>query len=284
MKAIVILLLALSVFGGAGYFVYELFVKPKQALEAERNAPPAPAPPDPTVPDFQKVVAIRKSGKLLEARTAFYGFIDQFPESSKIEEAKTMLGEINTQIFLSPVPAPEKQIYDVKPGDVINRVAGKMKTTGELIMRANGMQGTMLRIGQKIAVPPTDFAVTISRKQGKVILVNGGRFFKHYPILGWPPQLSPKPVGGKTPPPVPKQAGKVTDKLAWHGGSRITFADKGYMEATHWIQINIKACTLHSEANEKSETRPPGGGILLSPRALQEMAALLSKGDPVTLE
>lgn len=284
MKAIVIIFLALSVFGGAGYFVYDLFVKPGKALEAERNAPPAPAPPDPTVPDFQKVVAVRRSGKLLEARTAFYGFLDQFPESSKIEEAKTMLGEINTQIFLTPFPAPEKQIYDVKPGDVINRVAGKMKTTGELIMRANNLQGTMLRIGQKIAVPPTDFAVTISRKQSKVVLANGGRFFKHYPIRAWPPQLAPKPAGGKAAPPLPKQAGKVTDKLAWEGGTRITFADKGYAAATHWIQINIKGCTLHSETNEKSENYPPGGGILLTPLALQELAALLSKGDPVTLE
>jgi len=283
-KALVIIALALAVFGAVGYFAYELFIRPEQALRQEKYGPRTPAPPDPTVPEFQKCVALRKNGKLLPARDAFYAFVEQNPHSSKIEEAKNMLGDINTDIFLSPIPAPEKEIYIVKQGDVINRVARHMKSTGELIIRSNGIQGTMLRIGQKLAVPPTEFTVTISRKQNKVILTNKGRFFKQYPILAWPPALAKKAPGGKPAPPPPKQTGKVTDRMAWYNGSRITFADKGYPEATHWIQININHCTLHSEADEKSEVRPGGGGILLSPKALEELAALLGKGDPVVLE
>lgn len=284
MKALVILLLAIGVFGAAGYYTYELFIRPEQALRQERLGPATPPPPDPTVPEFQRCVALRKSGKLLQARDAFYAFVEQTPHSSKIEDAKNMLGDINTDIFLSPIPAPEKQIYIVKQGDVINRVARHMKTSGELIMRSNGLQGTMLRIGQKLAVPPTDFSVLISRKQNKVILSNKGRFFKQYPVLAWAPAIKKPPTPGKPAPPQQKQAGKVTDRMAWYNGSRITFAEKTYPEATHWIVTSIGHCTLHSEADEKSETRPVGGGILLSAKALEELAALLGKGDPVTLE
>lgn len=284
MKALIIIVLALSIFGAAGYFTYRLFIQPEQALKLEKLMPPTPPPPDLTLPDFQKCVALRKSGKLLEARAAFYAFLDQYPESAKLDEAKNMLGDINTQIFLTPVQTPEKEIYIVKQGDVINRVAGRMKTTGELIMRANNLSGTMLRIGQKLMVAPADFSVVINRKQEKVILNNKGRFFKQYAILAWPPALAKKPAGGKPTPPPAKLAGKVTEKMAWLNGARVTFADKGYAEATHWIQINIPHCTLHSVADEKAESRPPGGGILLSPKALDELAALLSKGDPVTLE
>jgi LysM repeat protein len=283
-KVLIILLLALAVFGAAGYYTYQLFIKPEQALRMEKLAPATPPPPDPALPEFQKCVALRKSGKLVPARDAFTAFVEQNPYSTKIDEAKTMLGEINTQIFLSPIPAPEKEIYVVKQGDVINRVAKQMKTTGELIMRSNGMQGTMLRIGQKLAVPPADFSIVISRKQEKVILSNKGKFFKQYPIAAWPPSLAKKAPTGKPAPPPPKLAGKVTEKMAWHGGTRITFAEKGYAEATHWIQINIAHCTLHSETNEKADTYPPGGGIRLSRQALEELAALLSKGDSVTLE
>lgn len=283
MKALIIILLALSIFGTAGYFTYRLFIQPEQALKLEKLMPPTPPPPDMTLPDFQKCVALRKSGKLLEARAAFHAFLDQYPESSKLEEAKNMLGDINTQVFLTPVETPEKEVYIVKPGDVINRVAARMKTTGELIMRANNLSGTMLRIGQKITVAPADFSIVISRKQDKVILSNKGRFFKQYPILAWPPALAKKPGAKPTPPPA-KQAGKVTEKMAWVNGTRVTFADKDYASSTHWIQINIGHCTLHSVADEKSDARPPGGGILLAPKALEELAALLSKGDPVTLE
>jgi len=283
-KALIILVLAIAVFGASGYYTYELFIRPEKALREEKLAPATPPPPDPSVPEFQKCVAIRKSGKLLPARDAFYAFIEHNPYSTKLDEAKNMLGDINTEIYLTPVAAPEKEVYIVKPGDVIDRVARRMKTTGELIMRANQLSGTMLRIGQKITVPPTDFSIVISRKQQKVILSNKGRFFKQYPILAWPPALEKKTVAGKPAPPAPKMAGKVTDKMAWLNGGRVIFADKGYADSTHWIQISIPHCTLHSEADEKSQVRPTGGGILLSPQALEELAALLRKGDPVTLE
>jgi len=283
-KALIILVLACAVFGTAGYYTYRLFILPEQALRQEKLLPPPPPPPDTTIPEFNKCVAIRKSGKLLPARDAFYTFIEQNPQSTKLDEAKHMLGDINTEIYLTPFPTPDKEVYIVKQGDVINRVAKHMKTSGELIMRANNLQGTMLRIGQKLSVPPVDFSVVISRKQDKVILLNKGRFFKQYAILAWPPALAKKPASGKPAPPLPKQAGKVTEKMAWHNGTRITFADKGYAESTHWIQINIGHATLHSEADEKAEGRPPGGGIVLAPKALEELAALLNKGDPVTLE
>ena len=284
MKALIILVLACAVFGTAGYYTYRLFILPEQALKLEKLQPPPPPPPDTTIPEFNKCVAIRKGGKLLPARDAFYRFIEEYPFSTKLDEAKNMLGEINTEIYLTPFPTPDKEVYIVKPGDVINRVAKHLKTSGELIMRANNLQGTMLRIGQRLSVPQLDLSVVISRKQDKVTLLNKNRFFKQYAILVWPPALAKKPVGGKPAPAPPKQAGKVTEKMAWHKGTRITFADKGYAESTHWIQINIAHCTLHSEADEKAEGRPPGGGIVLAPKALEELAALLSKGDTVALE
>jgi LysM repeat protein len=284
LKALILLVLAVAIFGAAGYATYRLFIQPEQALKLEKSLPPPPPPPDTTIPEFNKCVAIRKSGKLLPARDAFANFIEQNPQSTKLDEAKNMLGDINAEIYLTPFPTPDKEVYIVKQGDVINRVAKQMKTSGELIMRANNLQGTMLRIGQRLSVPQLDLSVVISRKQNKVTLLHKNRFFRQYAVLAWPPGLAPKTVAGKPAPAPPKQAGKVTEKMAWHNGTRITFADKGYAEATHWIQINIGHCTLHSEANEKAEGRPPGGGIVLEPQALEELAALLNRGDAVTLE
>lgn len=283
MKALIILFLTIAIFGGAALVGYKMFVQPQIALKQEKDLPPQPAPPDPTVPEFNKCVAIAKSGKVVDARNAFYSFIEHYPESSKIEEAKNLLGDLNMNIILSTMEAPEKQVYIVQKGDVIGRVANRMKTTGELLMRANNLQGPMLRIGQKLSISPADFSLVISRKHDKVTVLNKGKFFKQYPVLEWPPAYAKKAAAGGKPTPVDKKAGKVTDKISWLNGTRVTFMEKGYLNSTHWIQINIKECTLHSVAEEGGQ-KPTGGGIRLTPDALDELDAILAKGDPVTLE
>jgi len=287
-KALIILVLAIMVFGAGGYFTYELFIHPKVALEEEKQLPEPPPPPDPSIPDFEKAVAVRRDGTLLEARDALTAFVEHNPQSSRIEEARDLLGEVNSAIFLSPVAAPEKEVYIVQKNDVIGRVAMRMHTSAELLMRANNLQNSMLRIGQRLTVSPGEFSVVISRKTDRVILLNKGRFFKQYTIRSWPPMHAKKAATGhKGAPVLPKQMGKVTDKLAWLNGNRVLFSDKGYINATHWIQINIPGCTLYGDpgANVNApDAKPPGGGIVLSPDAPSELAAMLNKGAPVTLE
>ena len=289
MKALFLIVLAIAIFGTGAYLTYEMFIVPKQALQAEKAQPPPPPPPDPTVPEFEKAKAVRKTGKLLESREALAAFVERYPESSKIDEAKDLLGNINTDLFLSTRPAPEKEVYIVKGGDVITRVASRLKVTPELLMRANNLEGTMLRIGQKLTVFPADFSVIISRKKDKVTVLNKGRFFKQYAILSWPPQHAKKalPPGQKAPP-LPRQTGKVRDKIAWLDGQRVIFTDKGYWTAKFWIEINISGCTLYPQPGpgepEKPNSKPVNGGIALDPEAMTELGALLSKDDPVTLE
>jgi len=281
-KALFILLLACGIFGTAGYFTYELFVKPKVELQREKDAPPTPAPADPTLPDLKKCLALKEKGQLLEARRALEDFLDRFPESSGIEQAREALGEVNTRIFLSPVPAPEKQLYVVKSGDVLNRVAAHTKTTVELLIKANNLQGTMLRIGQKLYTSPANFSLVISRKRSKITLLNDGRFFKQYAVREWPAALQQTKKG-----PVAKQAGKVIDKTAWLDGNRVIYSDPGYADASHWIKADIGHCTLYSEppagADPKTVSKPPSG-IAIAPEAAAELATMLRRGDPVTLE
>ena len=289
MKALFLIVLAIAIFGTGAYFTYELLIVPKLALKAEKELPPPPPPPDPTVPEFEAAKAVLKTGKLLESREALSAFVERYPESSKMDEAKDLLGKINTDLFLSTRPAPEKEVYIVKGGDVITRVAAKLKVPPELLMRANNLDGTMLRIGQKLTVAPADFSVVISRKRDKVTLNNKGRFFKQYPVLAWPPQHAKKvlPPGQKAPPLV-KQAGKVREKVAYLDGNRVIFTEKGFWSAKFWVEISISGCTLYPKPREgEPETpnsKPINGGIALDPDAMTEIGALLSKDDPVILE
>jgi LysM repeat protein len=257
-------------------------VKPQLELQRERTAPATPAPPDSSVPEFEKCVAIKRSGQLVEARKAFYDFIDQHPVSTKLDDARNELGELNTRLFFSDFPSPDKVVYIVRSGDVITRVAQKNRSSPELIMRANNLQGSILRIGQKLVLPTPDFTVVISRKQNKVIVLRGNKFFKQYPILKWPDQLALKK--GATP---MKMAGKVIEKVARVDGTRVNFTDKNYGRALHQINISIRHCTFYPVPPVGTDpakfTKPPTG-IALSAGATAELGVLLARGNPVTLD
>lgn len=282
MRALFLLLLACCIFGGAGYFTWLLFVKPEQDLRLEKTLPPPTPPPDPTVPEYNKRVALHKEGKLLEARQALKEFIERYPESTKIEEAKNRLGEINADIFLSPLPAPEKATYVVKSGDVLGRVATKLKTTPELLMKANNLKQVMLKIDQKLSYTPNNFTILIDHKAEKVVLLNDGRFFAQYQILALPEKKKAQPAGRQ-----PKQTGTVTDKIAWNDGSRIAYTDPAFYSADHWIVISPSGNTLYSyreAAPEGKKPHRPPSGIGLAPEDMQKLALMVRKNTPVIIE
>lgn len=285
-KTIVILLLAAAIFGSAAYYTNELFIKPRQAIIREKNAPPTPIPPDPALPEFNKAVAVLQSGDLLAARDAFYRFVEQNPYSRKIDAAKDHLGAINTDLFLSTKPAPEKQVYVVKRGDVLNRVARLTKTTPELLMRANGLTGVMLRIDQRLYYTPADFSLVVNTRDKRVTLLNHGKFFKHYPITELPPaKATPAKKASSN---VVKKQGKVMEKIAWGpDGTRVIFTDKEYAEATFWVTLTVPGHTIYSNPDPalgQKVNKPPTGGVGVPPGAAAELAILLNKGAPVTVE
>ena len=183
MKWLLALLLALAIFGGAAYFSYNVLFKQEIAVQKEQRGeiPSTPAP-DLSLPEFQAAAKLRQEGKLVEARNALVTFIQKYPNGQHFEEAKDLLGAINIDILFSPFPSPEKQEYIVKKGDVIARVAQKMKTTPELIMPINNMNSTMLRIGERLLISNPDFSIFIQTKQNVIVLINHGQFFKQYHV------------------------------------------------------------------------------------------------------
>jgi LysM repeat protein len=287
LKALVIIFLTAAIFGGAYYATWSLYLKPQKALQAERARGPASPPPDPTLPEFNKRLALQDTQTPLDARAMWTDFIERYPESSRIDEAKDYLGRLNIHIYLAPIPSPEKTTYAVKSGDVITLVAKKFKTTPELLMRANNMSGSMLRIGQKLLIPPSEFSITISRRQKRVTLLNKGKFFKQYAILALPvPKGAPPNPKSATPRP-PKIAAHVADRIAWVRGQRVTFTDKEYGSADYWVMLVPGGHSLYCEIPSAAGTPPPrpvGGGYLMAAPDVREMAALLKKNDPVTID
>jgi LysM domain len=277
MKWLFALLLALAVFGGAYYFSYNVLFKQEIALQKEqRGETPTTPAPDTSLPEFQAAAKLRQEGKLPDARDALTAFIQRYPNGQHFEEAKDLLGAINIDLLFSPVPSPEKQEYIVKKGDVIARVAQRMHTTPELIMRTNNLNSTMLRIGEKLLISAPDFSLFIQTKPKVIVLLNHGNFFKQYHIQE-----------EKLPPRQPARVvTKVAEVMAWKDGKRVGFGTREYQLGTRWIRLANPAYTIyaipdafHPAANQA----PPALGLGISASDAEELSTLVNGKTPVTI-
>lgn len=277
MKWLFVLLLAVIIFGGAALASYFIFFKQEMAVRQEQRGEVPPEPtPDFGGPEFVAAARLRQEGKQVEARAALIAFLQKFPSGQRAEEAKDLLGEVNVDILFSRIPSPEKQEYIVKPGDVLQKIANKTKSTPELIMRMNNLTSTMLRIGDRLFVSHPQFAIVIQRKAKLVVVLDKGAFFKQY-------HIREDKVTSKQP---AKVNAKVVDVMAWRDGKRVGFGTKEYIGSTRWIRFTSPAFTIYAVPDASHPTvgiPPPPSGIGLSAGDAEELSSLVNKQTTVTI-
>lgn len=277
MKWLFVLLLAVLVFGGAAFFSYDLFVKPERKIIAEKSGEiPVEPVPDLSLPEFQAAARLRQENRLAEARDALLLFLQKYPSGLHLEEAKDLLGDVNTEILLSGYRSPEKQEYLVRSGDVLAKIAAKTKTTPELIMRTNNLTSTMLQVGQRLLISHPDFSLFIQRKSQIAVILDHGQFFKRYHV-----KTVRLPV--KQPPRINT---RVAEILAFKNGKRVGFGTKEYVGSTRWIRLNQPGYFLYSEpdASHRDESgQPPPPGLGLAASDVEELSSLVSTKTAVTI-
>lgn len=277
MKWLFVLLLAVVVFGGAAFFSYELFVKPERRIIAEKSGEiPVEPLPDISGPEFQELARLHQDNRLTEARDGLVLFLQKYPSGQHLEEAKDLLGDVNTEILLSGYRSPEKQEYVVRSGDVLAKIAARTKTTPELIMRTNNLSNTMLHVGQHLLISHPDFSLFIQRKPQIVVLLDRGQFFKRY-------HVKTLKVSAKQPARINT---RVAEILAFKDGKRVGFGSKEYVGSTRWIRLNQPGYFLFSEPDathrdESGQPAPPGLGLAASD--VEELSSLVSTKTPVTI-
>jgi LysM repeat protein len=277
MKWIFALLLAAAIFGGAALFSYKIFIRPELVRRAELNSSAASVPaPDISLPEFQAAEKLKTEGKLTEARAALTAFIQKYPSGRHVGEAQDLLGEININILLSDYPAPEKEEYTVRSGDVLARVAGKFKSTPELIMRTNNLSGTMLRIGQKLLISHPEFSILIQREAKLLYLLDREQFFKRYHLLEEKIPANP----------APKISTRATEIMAWKNGKRVGLGSPQFLNSTRWIRLGTPGYVIYSEPDDSHQILdipPPPQGIGMTASDVEELSSLVNTRTAVTI-
>ena len=230
-KFLTLLVLGLAIFGSAGYFGYELFIKPSRvekkarALEA---AAPAPKPtPDPGIPEFQRLKALQTSGQLMQAREGWNAWIAANNKSPLVPEAFRLLGAANMELLFQPSGNPATITYTVIKGDSLAKIASKHRSNAELIQKANQLSNINLQIGEQLLIPSLNASLELDRSAKTLTLLNNGQFLKQFTLLS-----APKPPKAPS-----NTSSKVIDKIATAGNKRVAFGNKEYPHSDRIILL-----------------------------------------------
>jgi LysM repeat protein len=273
-KLLVVASLAIGVFGGGGFVAYRLFFKRPDDRRGFGSEPVVTPTPDPGISMLEQAKQQIASGDQDNAQKILLALVQSFPDSTRINDARKSLGDLNIAAFFSPVPGPDKTEYVVARGDSIARIALKTKSPAELIFKANGLNSLTIQPGRKLIIPRGQFSLVINTKKGDVTLMNNGTFFRWY-----------KPLELKLPAKVVLGQFKTREKIAWADGSRVAFGERKYMGSSRWLVVSGSGLTFYSETNpEMPNAQKPGTGIMLSPADMEELFALVVKDTPVILK
>lgn len=282
LKTLFVLCLALVVFGGAGYFAYNLYLKPEEELRRELESPQS-APPaimDTTLPEFKKCLDIEAFGDHLASRRAFLEFAETYPDSPSAEEARFRVGRAQAALLLSGKMTPDKLTYTVKAGDNLNRLCSRLKCSADLLLQMNHLESSNLRVGHRLMYTTANFSVHIDRPLAKVVVRRAGEFFGQYRILS---------VEGNAKIGIPKKGNemvfvKVSDKPGWVNGTRLASNDKAYLNSARWVVFQPGGHTLFGVSSDPDQPLgKPSSGYGVDHEAIRLLAAVLAKNDTVTI-
>jgi len=273
---LIIVLLAVLIFGGGAWFVYRLYIHPPMAVRAEqrqldRAEQAAETPEDPSAAAFAAALAATEEAPPEATRARWKQFLAEHPDSPHAPEARARLGPLNMAALLAGQPGEDQVVHTVVRGDSLSRIARQQGTTIDLLARANHLSGTMLQIGQQLVIPRVEITATLDRGARVLRLHNRGEFLRDYPLLA--AEVPGVPEGTTT-------EVRVVDTIVEYGGRRVTFGQNGYTDGQRTIVLSPPGGSITAADPEDGAA----AGLVVKKLEMGEIFVLLRRGVPVTIE
>ncbi|HEY4481834.1 MAG TPA: L,D-transpeptidase family protein [Candidatus Brocadiaceae bacterium] len=201
----------------------------KSGVKTQKSASPSSKqevePSAPTKPHTIELARLYlKEGKKYEARNllsdaylnASHGD-DTETSGTNRKQIKERLDKLNEELVFSPNPGKDADVYVVRPGDTLIKIAKQYNTSYELIMRLNKKQNTNLKVNEQLKVLNGKVSLLVDKSDFTQTVLLDGHYIKQYPVGTG--------VAGKT----PVGTFKIKDKLK----NPVWYSPEGVYEYGH---------------------------------------------------
>jgi len=214
--------------------------------------------------------------QLVEARAMYRLLLEKFPDSPLVATTQARLGSVNIALLFSPTVTDLDTTYEVKLGETLGKIASGNNTTVELIKKANGLKGDVIRPGQKLKVPKGHFSIVVDRAQNQLLLTENNQFIKRYPVATGKDNATP--VGTF------KIVTRIPNPVWYKQGAVVPPDSPENILGTRWLGIDKQGYGIHGSVDPNAIGKQVTAGcVRMTNGDVEELFAIVPVGTEVNI-
>ena len=215
-------------------------------------------------------------GRLLQARSIYQKLISDYPDSRSLIDWQKKAEGLNIRLLFSSTVTPKSILYEIKPGDTLEKIAKEFKTTAELIMKSNNLAGEKIIPGRRLKVWSGAFNILVDKSQNTLLLKSDEEIIKAYIVSTG--LNNSTPVGNF------KIVNKLTNPTWFKAGAIVPPASPENILGTRWLGIDVPGYGIHGTTDPLSLGKQATQGcVRMSNTEVEELYAIVPLGTEVTI-
>jgi lipoprotein-anchoring transpeptidase ErfK/SrfK len=219
-----------------------------------------------------------KDRNFLKAKALYNEIINDYSQFCNYADMQKKIASVNIALLFSNIISPGSEIYTVVPGDSLSRIAGRYKTTIELIKQANNLNSDVIIPGMKLKVQNKPFHIIVDNKQCTLTVLSGDDVIKTYDVATG--KNNATPIG----------TFQVTDRLVdpvWYNKGLAVPADSPEnVLGTRWMGLNTPEPGYGIHGTTEPESigyQSTEGCVRMRNKDVEELYSIIPSGTTVVV-
>jgi lipoprotein-anchoring transpeptidase ErfK/SrfK len=219
---------------------------------------------------------LESEGNLASAQAIYQKLVNDFPGSAEAMSWQKKAEDINIKLLFSPVVTPDSVLYEIKPGDTLNKIAKEFNTTVDLIKKSNNLSSDNIIPGKKIKVWTKPFSMLVDKSQNILMLKSGEEVFKTYIVSTG--------ANNSTPIGTFKIVNKLENPTWYKAGAVVAPGSPQNILGSRWLGLSLSSYGIHGTTDPASLGKQVTQGcVRLSNSDVEELYIIVPLGSEVTI-
>ena len=183
---------------------------------------------------------------------------------------------MNIKIIFSSLQTPQTKMYEIKPGDSLDKIARAFNTTSELIKKSNNLTSGRIIPGQKLRIWAEKFSIFVDKSQNILVLKSGDEIIKTYRVSTGKNNCTP--VGNF------KITSKLPNPVWFKAGAVVPPESPENVLGSRWLGFDLPSYGIHGTIEPETIGKQiTEGCVRMTNQEVEELFALVPMGTEVTI-